>query len=237
MHLFYQPDLSKHQIQLSEEESKHCIRVLRLKSNDQIFLVDGKGTKAVGKVMDDNPKKCLVQVMEKQIEPKQFDYNLQIFIAPPKSPERLDWFVEKAVELGVDEIYFMTTRNSERNKVNIERCEKIAISAMKQSKQWYKPVFYPPKPIEQIISPNNIDGLKLIAWCETDKQYPLKRALTNSKHKNVNIMIGPEGDFTNDEVTTALEFGFEKVSLGNSILRTETAAIYVIASCRFHFDI
>ena len=235
MHLFYQPDLSNDQIQLSEEESKHCIRVLRLKRNDQIFLLDGKGIKAVAKVIDDNPKKCLVQVIEKKIESKQFDYKIQVFIAPPKSPERLDWFVEKAVELGVDEIHFMTTRNSERNKVNIERCDKIAISAMKQSKQWHKPIFYSPKPIEQIISPN-IEGLKLIAWCEAEKQYPLKRFFTNSIYKNMNIMIGPEGDFTNEEVTTALEFGFEQVSLGNSILRTETAAIYVIASCRFHFD-
>lgn len=238
MHLFYQPDLSAQQIQLSEEESKHCAKVLRLTINDQIILLDGIGTKAIGQIIDNNPKKCLVNIIQRQIEPKQFDYTLKLFVAPPKNSERIEWFIEKSVELGIDEIQFITTRNSERNKVNLERCEKIAISAMKQSKQWYKPKIYGPLPLESIYKNPHKKGLNLIAWCEANnaQSQTLKQALQNTSDKNINIFIGPEGDFTPEEVAETMEQGFKQVSLGPSILRTETAAVFAAASCRFHFE-
>lgn len=225
MHVFFQPRLNASSIQLNEEESKHCARVLRLQKGDEVHLADGKGTHAVAVISDDNPKRCLLDITGTESSPRDRDYYLHIIIAPTKNFERTEWFIEKAVEVGIDEITFIETRNSERNKVNMERCEKIAVSAMKQSKQWWLPRINPiVKLSDAIASAQN--GLKLMAWCETNEEQLLSTALKTNTQQTITILIGPEGDFTAQEVELAQSAGFKPVSLGKSILRTETAALY-----------
>lgn len=224
MHVFFQPDLNSSTIQLSEEESKHCVRVLRMKEGDEIHLADGKGTHAIAVITDDHPKRCMLEITRRGHQAQTRGYNLHLMIAPTKNAERIEWFIEKATEAGIDEITFIETRNSERARVNMERCEKIAVSAMKQSKQWWLPKINPLVSFETAIQTAQ-EGIKLMAWCETGKEQRLKDKLTPSP-SNIAILIGPEGDFTAQEAEQAREAGFETVSLGNSILRTETAALY-----------
>ncbi|MES2689620.1 MAG: 16S rRNA (uracil(1498)-N(3))-methyltransferase [Bacteroidota bacterium] len=225
MHVFFQPDLDTAAIQLNEDESKHCVRVLRLKKGDEVHLADGKGTHALAQIGDDNPKRCVLGITRKENNSKNRTYYLHIIIAPTKNFERTEWFIEKAVEAGIDEITFIETQNSERNKVNMERCEKIAVSAMKQSKQWWLPAINPiVKLSDAVASVEN--GLKLMAWCETNEEQLLNDALKNDAQQTITVLIGPEGDFTAQEVELAKRAGFQPVSLGKNILRTETAALY-----------
>jgi 16S rRNA (uracil1498-N3)-methyltransferase len=226
MHVFYQPDLSLNEILLSEEESKHCIRVLRMKKGDEVHLADGKGTHAVATITDDNPKKCLLAIKIRNLTSAIRNYRLHIIIAPTKNFDRIEWFIEKAVEAGVDEITFIECENSERAKVNMERCEKIAVSAMKQSKQWWLPQINTPVKFSDLIKSTTIEGAKYMAWCETDKTALLNHQIIQSPNYYITVLIGPEGDFTKTEVEQAKQAGFEPVSLGESILRTETAALY-----------
>lgn len=234
MHVFYQPNLTEPRITLTEDESKHCIRVLRMQKGDIVYLADGKGTKAKAVIDDDHPKRCVLQVVEQQyFTPPQSsgrDYTLHILVAPTKNFDRMEWFIEKAVEAGVDEITFIETENSERAKVNMERCEKIAVSAMKQSKQWYLPIIHPLVDVKTAITQNN-DTEKLIAWCETEQTQQLAQ-LHQKKSNQISLLIGPEGDFTATEVELAKKHGFVPVSLGTTILRTETAALYGVMAIK-----
>ena len=225
MHVFFQPQLDTPSIQLNEEESKHCVRVLRLKKGEEVHLADGKGTHAVAMISDDNPKRCVLDITGKENTPREKSYYLHILIAPTKNFERTEWFIEKATEAGIDEITLIETRNSERNKVNMERCEKIAVSAMKQSKQWWLPRINPVVKLADTVA-SIPSGLKLIAWCETNKEQLISTALKTNTQEIITILIGPEGDFTAQEVELAREAGFQPVSLGKSTLRTETAALY-----------
>lgn len=234
MHVFYQPNLTEPRITLTEDESKHCIRVLRMQKGDVVYLADGKGTKAKALIDDDHPKRCVLQVVEQQhFTPQQSsgrNYSLHILVAPTKNFDRMEWFIEKAVEAGVDEITFIETENSERAKVNLERCEKIAISAMKQSKQWYLPVIHPLVDVKKAITQNTATE-KLIAWCETEQTQQLAQ-LHQKKSTQICLLIGPEGDFTATEVALAKQHGFIPVSLGTTILRTETAALYGVMAIK-----
>jgi 16S rRNA (uracil1498-N3)-methyltransferase len=137
----------------------------------------------------------------------------------------MEWFIEKATEAGIDEISFIETENSERAKVNLERCEKIAVSAMKQSKQWYLPKINSLKKITDILK-QNIPGVKFIAWCETDETALINQKIKQLAPSHITILIGPEGDFTSTEVNLAIQHDFIPVSLGKTILCTETAALY-----------
>jgi 16S rRNA (uracil1498-N3)-methyltransferase len=226
MHVFYQPDLSSNEILLNEEESKHCIRVLRMKKDDEVHLADGKGTHALAKIVDDNPKKCLLAIQIRNLTSAIRNYRLHIIVAPTKNFDRIEWFIEKAVEAGIDEITFIECENSERAKVNMERCEKIAVSAMKQSKQWWLPKINSLVKLNELLTKNTIEGAKYMAWCETDKTALLNHMIINAPNYYITAMVGPEGDFTKTEVEQAKQAGFEPVSLGESILRTETAALY-----------
>jgi 16S rRNA (uracil1498-N3)-methyltransferase len=195
MHVFFQPVISQNSIQLSEEESKHCVRVLRMKKGDEVHLADGKGTHAIASIVDDNPKRCVLAVTEQQFIKQHRDYYLHVLIAPTKNFDRIEWFIEKATEAGIDEITFIESSNSERAKINLERCQKIAISAMKQSKQWHLPkinTIIKLSALEQI----NLQGLKLVAWCESNKEQRLKDILIQQPAQKIAILIGPEGDFT-----------------------------------------
>lgn len=226
MHVFFQPLITGSSVTLNEDESKHCIRVLRMQKGDRVHLADGKGTHAVASIIDDNPKKCVLEIVERTLVEKFHPYYLHIFIAPTKNFDRMEWFIEKATEAGIDEITFIETTNSERSKINPERCEKIAVSAMKQSKQWWLPKINPIVKLKEALNFTQPEALKLIAWCETDREQKLQDALTRNSQNHIAVLIGPEGDFTSEEIGFVKSAGFEPVSLGNSILRTETAALF-----------
>jgi 16S rRNA (uracil1498-N3)-methyltransferase len=233
MRLLYQTDLTVDELFLNEEESKHCIRVLRMKKGDEVHLADGKGIHAIANIKDDHPKKCLLKLQSRTQHALSRNYYLHIIVAPTKNIDRMEWFIEKATEAGIDEISFIETENSERAKVNMDRCEKITISAMKQSKQWFLPKINPLQKLSSALQ-NHQSGNAYIAWCETAATSLLSQKLltTTSAIQRITILIGPEGDFTPTEVTQATQAGFQPVSLGNSILRTETAAIFACMSVK-----
>ena len=227
MHIFYQPDLTQNEIFLEEEESKHCVRVLRMKKDDEVELIDGKGISAIAKIIDDNPKRCLLNISKRTMHHALRTYKLHIAIAPTKNFDRMEWFIEKAVEIGIDEISFIECKNSERVKVNMQRCEKVAISAMKQSKQFWLPKINDVRKSDEVMKGLGDEELKLIAYCETDVKQSLHSIIPSSlHHKNIIIFIGPEGDFTKEEVDLAIKNNFKPVSFGENRLRTETAALY-----------
>lgn len=234
MHVFYQPDITLPFITLSEEESKHCVRVLRLQNGDKIFLADGNGKLATAQITDNHPKKCVLQIVSVEQflreESSGRQYYLHIMIAPTKNMERVEWFIEKATEVGIDEITFIETENSERNKVNMVRCLKIAISAMKQSKQWYFPKINELKSLKEIIQ-QPLTGAKYVAWCDVDKTQLFSNML-DKQENSYTVLIGPEGDFTTQEINACLQSGFVPVSFGATILRTETAALYGVMAIK-----
>lgn len=226
MHVFFQPHITDTFVTLSEDESKHCVRVLRMQKGDRVHLADGRGMHAVATISDDNPKKCVLEIVERTVVEKFHSYYLHIVIAPTKNFDRMEWFIEKATEAGIDEITFIETANSERSKINPERCEKIAISAMKQSKQWWLPKLNGIIQLKDVVSTAGQDTLKLVAWCEADQDSQLQKILPGNPQTNITFLIGPEGDFTDKEIALTTASGFIPVSLGKSILRTETAALF-----------
>lgn len=243
MHVFFQPDLASDSLWLSEEESKHCIRVLRLQLGDHVYLADGRGVEAKATIAEANPKKCLLTINSRTQHQPNRNYYLHIAVAPTKSADRIEWFIEKATEAGIDEITFIETTNSERAKVNLERCQKVAISAMKQSKQWFLPKINPLVSLKNhlnVLDNHAINSLRYMAWCEQDQQQTLPFLVAQSlpfKQTEAHILIGPEGDFTQAEVQLAKQIQFKPVSLGASILRTETAALYACMAFKTLADI
>jgi len=219
MNIFFAADINSINYTLSEEESRHCIKVLRLSLNDKIQLIDGKGGLYIAKIIDDNYKKCKVEIIETTKEYKKRKFYLHIGISPTKNIDRFEWFIEKATEIGIDEITPVITEHSERKTINIERINKIIISASKQSVNAYFPILNNITKFEKIIN-NNFSGSKFIA-CYSDKN--LKDIYT--KNNNALILIGPEGDFTKEEIEKAKNYNFKEAGLGNNRLRTETAGI------------
>lgn len=222
MNIFFQSDLSTGINSLNEEESKHCLRVLRLKENDRINLIDGKGTFCEAVIVHADAKRCEYEIIERIPEYNKRNFNLTIAIAPTKNNERFEWFLEKATEIGIDQIIPIVCRYSERKDIKTDRLEKIIISAVKQSQKAYIPKLEPVIKFEEFIK-TPFPGDKFIAHCFNEEKQLLKniaRAGTDSL-----ICIGPEGDFSPHEVEMALNKGFKPVSLGNSRLRTETAGL------------
>jgi 16S rRNA (uracil1498-N3)-methyltransferase len=225
MHLFYTPDIAAPNYVLNEDESKHCIRVLRLQQGDRIQLIDGKGGWHEAKITDDNAKKCAVTITNSRTEVGKRAYNIHIAIAPTKNMDRLEWFVEKATEIGIDEISLITCDNSERTVVKPERLEKVAIAAMKQSMKAYLPKINEVISYKEFIEKNKNNIVqKYIAHCINNKSVHLKKKY--SANESAIILIGPEGDFNLSEVKMAIDNAFSEISLGDSRLRTETAALY-----------
>ncbi|OFY85549.1 MAG: 16S rRNA (uracil(1498)-N(3))-methyltransferase [Bacteroidetes bacterium RIFCSPLOWO2_12_FULL_35_15] len=226
MHLFYTPDITTNTYLLNEEESRHAIRVLRLHIGDKIQLIDGKGGLYVAEIIDDNQKHCSVRITDTKTEFLKRDWYLQIAIAPTKNMDRLEWFIEKATEIGINEISLINCNKSERTIVKAERLNKVAISAIKQSMKAYLPKINDVVDLKKfIISTKDFDGQKFIAHCHDREILPHIKTFYKSK-ENVIILIGPEGDFSIDEIKLALENGYKEISLGESRLRTETAALY-----------
>ncbi len=226
MHLFYTPDIIQDTYTLSEDESKHCIRVLRLTIGAKIVLIDGKGGWYDAVISNDDVRRCSVNIVNKKKEFGKCNLDLHIAIAPTKNMDRLELFVEKATELGISEISTIDCQNIKRTVVKTERLDKVAISAIKQSMKAYLPRINEMVEFEKFINLNKeYKGQRFIAHCyEAENKIHLKNVY--KKGENALILIGPEGDFSKDEVKFALDNGFQEINLGSSRLRTETAAIY-----------
>jgi 16S rRNA (uracil1498-N3)-methyltransferase len=224
MHLFYTPDIFGQTYTLNEDESKHCARVLRLAVGATIYLIDGKGGFYTAQITESHDKRCTVAITNVQHEYGKRKYRLHLAVAPTKNMERYEWFLEKAVEIGVDEITPLLCEHSERKEVKHERAEKIITSAVKQSIKAYHPLLHQITPFKELVK-RQFDGQKFIAHCfESPQKQPLKTLLSKPSAA-VLVLVGPEGDFSPEEVNFAKQHGFTEVSLGASRLRTETAGV------------
>ncbi|MFI3331169.1 MAG: 16S rRNA (uracil(1498)-N(3))-methyltransferase [Rikenellaceae bacterium] len=232
MQLFYTPSLSVPLHTLSEEESRHAIKVLRLKVGDKIFITDGSGDMHQAKITDANAKHCAIEIIETQHDFERRDYKITVAVAPTKNNDRLEWFAEKATEVGIDKIIPILTTHSERKIFNKDRLEKVVVSALKQSLKAYKPQVENLTNFKEAVE-TKFEGVKLIAHChDVVSERRLIQELVK-KQDNVLILIGPEGDFSPEEVKLAFDNGFAPVSLGKARLRTETAALSVVMNLAF----
>ena len=226
MQLFYHPEIDS-TIILDDIESQHCVKVLRHQAGDEIHVIDGKGKIYKGEIANLNHKRCEVQNMiELRSEPRAS--HLHIAIAPTKSTDRFEWFVEKATEIGISEITPIKCENSERPRLNTDRLERKAISAIKQNQSLWLPKINPLKSFSDFVNDCSI-GQKLIAYVPTKQKSPHLSTIQPTLNQEIAILIGPEGDFSPQEVENAIQKGFKMVSLGNNVLRTETAGIVVAA--------
>ena len=221
MALFYVPNLASGNV-LPEEESQHAVKVLRLQVGSGITVVDGIGGFYNAQITNPHPKHCGFEIVESQTEFGKRDYKLHIAIAPTKNIERLEWFIEKATEIGIDEITPVICRFSERKIVKEERLEKIIISAAKQSVKAYFPKLNPLCTFDELLKTQSASQ-KFIAHCYDEDKRLLQTEI--QKSTDILILIGPEGDFSIEEVQKAISLGFAPVSLGKSRLRTETAGV------------
>lgn len=222
MQLFYTQNIQGDTAILGEDESKHCVRVLRKKNGDTVRFIDGKGGLYTGQITDLNKKGCWIKITDKQQQAKR-TFNIHIAIAPTKNIARTEWFLEKCTELGIDEVTFLLCKHSERKKIRLDRLEKIVLSATKQSLKAFIPK------INNFISYKEfIKGVKdsyngkYLCWVSDDNHHFLEMA---QKGTDLLILIGPEGDFSEQEIQLALENDFIAVGLGESRLRTETAGV------------
>lgn len=206
---------------MDEPTSKYCIMVLRKVQGDAILLADGRGTRYEAVVADDHRKKCVVRITGHTSMPAPA-YQVQIAIAFTKNASRIEWFLEKAVEIGVQGIIPLTTLRTEKEKFKAERLENILVSAMLQSKQWYLPLLSEPSTLESLINKAH-DSQRFIAHCLPDQKQHLMDAAKPGK--DLLMLIGPEGDFAPQEIELALQHGFVPVTLGETRLRTETAGV------------
>ncbi len=227
--IFYTPDINGRTYTLNEEESGHAIKVLRLKIGDHVTLVDGRGGCYDAVIVRPHPKHCEVAISEEQHEFGKRDYRLHIGIAPTKNIERFEWFVEKVVEIGIDEITPLLCEHSERKHINAERIRRLMIAAMKQSQKAYLPQLNEMQTFDQWLS--SVDGKAYIAYCEEGDKQMLSSVY--SPGQDAVIVIGPEGDFSHQEITLAIKQGFVGISLGQSRLRTETAGVVACHSIYF----
>ncbi|MDR1371050.1 MAG: 16S rRNA (uracil(1498)-N(3))-methyltransferase [Dysgonamonadaceae bacterium] len=225
MHFFYTPDIMLAN-ELPEQEARHCIRVLRLKEGDAIRLTDGKGYFYDAVITLADPKHCKVGIAEIVRETPSWNCNIEIALAPTKNIDRTEWFAEKATEIGINKISFLKCRYSERKDINLPRIEKITVSAMKQSMKATLPELQDMIDFKKVIS-GDFPGQKFIAHCYPGEKRPLCEAYKPGGDSL--ILIGPEGDFSEEELSMAMENGFKAISLGESRLRTETAAL---AACQ-----
>lgn len=222
MHLFYRPDISGSVHTLDPEESRHCVKVLRMKPGQSVFLTDGAGGLGKAELIEANPRSCVLQVAERFERHPAYTPKLHVAIAPTKNMDRFEWFLEKATECGIEAVWPIICQNSERTVVKHERLEKILISAMKQSQRRWLPVLNPAMKFGQFLQ-QSLPRQRFIAWCgETEK--PLFQH-TYQAGEDAVVLIGPEGDFSEEEFLAARHAGFVAVSLGDFRLRTETAAL------------
>ena len=227
MHLFYTPDIvstSNHYV-LNEEESKHAIKVLRLTQNAEIQLTDGVGGWYTCVIEEPDSKKCRLLIKNYEAEYRKPIYNLHLAIAPTKNIDRMEWLLEKATEIGIHQFTPIISSRSERKEVKLERLEKIAISAMKQSFSAYKPIVNPVIRLNDFLNKHKDSNLFIAHCLDGDKKYLNKIYL---EKQDCIILIGPEGDFTDLEIESAKKLGSKEVTFGNQRLRTETAGLMAV---------
>lgn len=231
MQLFYNPNINAQttDFSFSKEESRHIVKVLRKRADDTLYLTNGNGWLFSAKLITADIKHCSALITSKEQQNKHA-YNLHLAVAPTKMNDRYEWFLEKATEIGIDTITPIICEHSERTKVKLDRFERIIQSAMKQSLQCYLPTLNPPATFKQFIN-QDFSGQLYIAHCEETQRQSLKHAL--KPNQDVTILIGPEGDFSPSEIQLALQHQFIPVTLGQTRLRTETAAIAACHSVAF----
>ena len=230
MHRFYCPEIAD-TLTLGEEDSKHCVKVLRMAQGDTIEVVDGNGMLYHCRITMAHPKRCAIEVLDSQHRPPHWGHQIVLGIAPTKHLDRIEWLVEKCVEMGVDRIIPLRCHNSERTVLKTDRLKKIMVSAMKQSLKATLPQLDELVPIEHVLA-EPFAGTRCIAYC--DEQLPREERLTLTgvyqPGQDVMVLIGPEGDFSPEEVQAARDAGFMPVTLGESRLRTETAGMMAVAA-------
>lgn len=228
---FYVPDAANED-ELPTDEAIHALRVLRLKGGDEMMLMDGKGTFYRAEVTVASTKKCMYAIKETIPQQRKWHGHIHLAIAPTKMMERMEWLAEKTTEIGFDEITFLNTKFSERKTMRTARLDKIIVSAVKQSRKAWKPIINDQTTFKDFIS-TPFKGRKFICHCyeeieKNDLFNELSKPVASPDDANVTIMIGPEGDFSIDEVKEAMSKGYESTTLGTSRLRTETAGLYAV---------
>jgi 16S rRNA (uracil1498-N3)-methyltransferase len=223
MHVFYTPDINGNAYVLNEEESKHCIKVLRLNIGTVVYLIDGVGGLYKAEITGEHKKHVTLKVIEATHEYQKSNHHLHIAIAPTKNIDRLEWFLEKATEMGIQEITPVICDRSERKVVKEDRLYKVVTSAVKQSLQAYHPIVNPQISLSAFLKQNN-ESVKMIAHClDNESRQFISDVAKPGEHYT--ILIGPEGDFTTNEIEMALTIGYKPLTLGNTRLRTETAGL------------
>lgn len=229
MNVFYKPGITGDEILLDPAESSHCIKVMRYSIGDRVQIIDGRGGYYEAVIANGDHKACKIRVVSCQENYEPLPYELNIAIAPTKNMDRFEWFVEKATEIGVTSIIPIICGRSERRNLRVDRLEKIAISAIKQSVKSYLPKINDPVMYEEWITGSHV-GRGYIAHCSDGRKDDFWKMELSKKST---VLIGPEGDFTEEELNMAYESGFLPVSLGNYRLRTETAGVVACAAVSF----
>jgi 16S rRNA (uracil1498-N3)-methyltransferase len=223
MDLFYSDIINRNTIQLPQKESHHCINVKRRKKGDLVAILDGKGWRYTASIIDPNKDAVLLEIQNREKSSKPLE-GLHLVISPTKSHDRIDWMVEKVTELGVKKISFISCKRTERKKINFERIKRITVSAIKQCGQYYLPEVSNITNYEDVIS-SVPEQQRFIAHLEEESKEHLSKIYDTSR--NICVLIGAEGDFTDKEISFAKEHNFVSVTLGDNTLRTETAGVFV----------
>lgn len=231
---FYVPD-AENKIELPDDEAMHALRVLRLKRGDEMFIMDGMGNYFRAEVDLAATRRCTYNILEKLPQQRQWRGNTQIVVSPTKTLDRIEWMVEKSTEIGIDDFAFVTCKNSERRLLKTVRLEKIITAAIKQSHKPWRPRIHDMDSLKNFLN-KPLEGRKYIAHCydEIPRTYLVDELNDSDPNEPTTILIGPEGDFTIEEVKAAMNAGFKSVHLGSSRLRTETAG--VVATMMMHLN-
>ncbi len=233
--IFYSADISESIVHLNEEESGHCIRVLRHRMGDEVFVMDGRGTMLRCQIEEPSPKGCTLKILDSQKDYGRRPYRLILAVCPTKNIDRYEWMAEKATEIGVDEIVPLIGERSERRVFRKDRVERVVLSAAKQSLKACLPAVRDTVSVSGFLRECNSD-VRLIAHCEKGlPRTSITEALQGKSGSEICILIGPEGDFSPKEIDEALAAGFIPVHLGPSRLRTETAAIVGATAIYLHY--
>jgi len=230
MHLFLSDNTTAPYATLLPDESRHCVRVLRMGVGDEVWVTSGDGTMCRARVADPDERACSVEIVERLDDYGRRPFHLHLLVAPTKNTARIEWLVEKAVEIGIDRITPILCDHSERGVQKTDRLDRIALSAMKQSLKARRPqIDSPVKLVDFLRQP--VEGCKLVCYCAGDERHTLHELYTPGT--DAVVLIGPEGDFSPREIAAALATGFQPVTLGDSRLRTETAALYAVTALNF----
>lgn len=230
---FFAPDITE-SLELPESDSRHAVKVLRMREGDELQVIDGRGTAYTCRLADAHPKHAAVEIISSTPMPLPWPQQLAVAVAPTKHMDRMEWLVEKMTEVGVNTIIPLLCDRSERREIKTERLEKIAVSAMKQSLKATLPIIMPMTPLREVIKMMP-DAQRVVAYC--DPSIPrVDFAQTYEAGRDTLILIGPEGDFSPAEIKMTLDAGFRPVTLGSNRLRTETAALYALSACHILDD-